>query len=144
MAKLNPQKLKPIVIDGESVLVPPDASIRDMVPSDVNAVTVYDGAGKSQLLARSEFDRPLPTGFTTHLTHVAKGGPPLAVQRARRGNACAEDRAVDSCPEAYEVGRYNPCVAWTFVAHALTGPWPLRRGKPVGAGHEPVDTPHVR
>lgn len=75
MAKFNPQKLTPIIIDGESLLAPQDASIRDLVPPDVMAVTVLDRGGNSQLLPRSEFDRPLPAGFTTHLTHVAKGGP---------------------------------------------------------------------
>lgn len=74
MAKPNPQRLKALVIDGENVLAPEMASIEDVVPREVQAVTVFDAGGKSQLLPRSEFNRPLPEGFTTHLTHVAKGG----------------------------------------------------------------------
>lgn len=74
MAKPNPERLKSLVIDGESVLAPESATIADIVPADVRAVTVQDAGGGSRLLARSEFNRPLPPGFTTHLTHVAKGG----------------------------------------------------------------------
>jgi hypothetical protein len=74
MAKLNTQRLKPVTIDGETVLAPELASIADVVDVDVHAVTVYDPSGRSQLLQRGQFDRPLPAGFTTHLTHVAKGG----------------------------------------------------------------------
>ena len=73
MAKFNPQRLKSLIVDGEVVCAPESASISDVVPTSVNAVTVFDESGKSQLLARSEFQRPLPEGFTTHLTHVAKG-----------------------------------------------------------------------
>ncbi|MDP1740953.1 hypothetical protein [Polaromonas sp.] len=76
MAKFNPQRLKPIIVDGETVFAPENATIGDVVPGDVNAVTVFDEAGKGQLLPRSAFRRPLPEGFDTHLTHVAKGGPP--------------------------------------------------------------------
>lgn len=74
MAKPNPQRLKSLVIDGESVFAPESASIADVVPVEVKAVTVHDAGGGSRLLSRGEFNRPLPEGFTTHLTHVAKGG----------------------------------------------------------------------
>lgn len=74
MAKFNPQRLKSLIVDGEVVHAPESASISDVVPTSVNAVTVFDeSSGKSQLLPRSQFQRPLPDGFTTHLTHVAKG-----------------------------------------------------------------------
>ena len=73
MAKLNPQRLKSVVIDGESMFAPEFATVSDVVPIDVKAVTVYDHSGGSRLIPRSEFDRPLPEGFTTHLTHVEKG-----------------------------------------------------------------------
>jgi len=74
MAKPNPQRLKSLVIDGERVLAPESATIADLVPAEVSAVTVHDPGGDSRLLSRAEFNRPLPEGFTTHLTHVAKGG----------------------------------------------------------------------
>lgn len=74
MAKLNTQRLKPVVIDGETVLAPELSSIADIVPGEVNAVTVYDASGGTRLLSRSEFNQPLPQGFTTHLTDVSKGG----------------------------------------------------------------------
>ena len=73
MAKLNTQRLKSVVIDGESILAPEYATVSDVVPKDVKAVTVYDQSGASRLIPRSEFNRPLPEGFTTHLTHVEKG-----------------------------------------------------------------------
>ena len=73
MAKLNNQRLKSVIIDGETILAPEMASVSDVVPIDVKAVTVYETSGGSRLIPRSEFNRPLPEGFTTHLTHVEKG-----------------------------------------------------------------------
>ncbi len=74
MAKFNPQRLKPVEMDGERFMAPEFSTIGDVVSADVNAVTVYNPSGGSQLIPRSQFNRPLPEGFTTHLTHVEKGG----------------------------------------------------------------------
>jgi len=92
MAKLNPQRLKSLIIDGETVFAPENASISDVVPVEVNAVTVYDQSGKSQLLTRNDFQRPLPEGFTTHLTHVAKGAPTFNLEGAV-AHGCRSERA---------------------------------------------------
>lgn len=75
MAKYNPQRLKTVEMDGEKFAVPEHSTLSDVLPADVSAVTVYDSAGGSQLVQRSQFNRPLPAGFTTHLTHVEKGAP---------------------------------------------------------------------
>ena len=74
MAKLDPKRLKSVTIDGETIFAPEMASVSDVVPNDVTAVTVYDASGGARLIPRSEFNRPLPEGFATHLTHVEKGG----------------------------------------------------------------------
>jgi hypothetical protein len=73
MARFNPQKLKLISVDGESIMAPESSTILDMVPPIVNAITTFDSEGKQTLIPRSEFNRQLPEGFTTHLTHVEKG-----------------------------------------------------------------------
>lgn len=91
MAKLNTQRLKTVLIDGESLLAPADARIVDVVPREVTAVSSIDPvSGKSQLIQRSEFNRPLPEGFTTHLTHVSKGsmqpGTPIAHTKTNGNN----------------------------------------------------------
>ena len=73
MAKFNPKGYKSFDVDGMPCLAPERATLRDILPQDVSAVTVYEPNGSGQLIPRSEFNRPLPEGFTTHLTHVEKG-----------------------------------------------------------------------
>ena len=80
MAKFNPQRLKSVQMDGEKFMTPEFSTIADLVPADVSAVTVYHPSGRSQLIPRSQFNRALPEGFTTHLTHVEKGGEALLFQ----------------------------------------------------------------
>ena len=74
MARICPERLRELVIDDARVLVPERASIGDVVPRDVVAITTLEPDGSSRLLTRREFAGPLPAGFTTHLTHVEKGG----------------------------------------------------------------------
>lgn len=80
MAKFNPKGYKSVDIDGVNCLAPERSSLSDILPQDVNAVTIYEPNGNGQLIPRSQFNRPLPDGFTTHLTHVEKGGRSGATQ----------------------------------------------------------------
>ncbi|MCC6505040.1 MAG: hypothetical protein IT475_06285 [Aquimonas sp.] len=73
MARFNSQRFRTVHIDGETVNAPEDARIIDVVPESVQSVTVFDNNGGSKLLSRAELDRPLPDGFSTNLSHVAKG-----------------------------------------------------------------------
>jgi hypothetical protein len=73
MAKFNPKGFKTTYVDGVECLAAERSTLADILPADVSAVTVYEPSGGSQLIPRSQFNRPLPEGFTTHLTHVEKG-----------------------------------------------------------------------
>lgn len=74
MAKLHPDALKQIVIDGEATFVPARATLADVVPAEVSAVHVLDHrTGKLGLVPRERFNMAVPDGFTTHLTPISKG-----------------------------------------------------------------------
>lgn len=75
MAFLKPEALKQIVIDGEVAHVPAQSRIADVVASDVTAVQVVDAGGRARLMTRAQFNAPVPDGFTTHQTAVARGAP---------------------------------------------------------------------
>jgi hypothetical protein len=73
MALRKPQALKQFVMDGEVSHAPADARIADVVAPDVSAVQVIESDGRSRMLARSDFNAPVPEGFTTYQTAVARG-----------------------------------------------------------------------
>jgi len=73
MACLKPEALKQIVIDGEVAHVPAQSHIADVVPSEVTAVQVIDTGGRARLMTRDQFNTPVPEGFTTYQTAVARG-----------------------------------------------------------------------
>ena len=74
MAKMKPEALRAVTIDGELTHVPASASIADVVPADVTGITNFDPqSGRSQLITRDKFSQVVPEGFMTHLTPIAKG-----------------------------------------------------------------------
>ncbi len=73
MATRKPEALKQVVIDGEASYVGESSTIADVVAKDVTAVQVIDPAGRTQLVRREQFNQPVPEGFTTYLSDVARG-----------------------------------------------------------------------
>ena len=73
MAKLKPNALREVVVDGVQTFVPEASTIGDLVPEEVTAVTTVDGSGASRLIARRDFAQLVPEGFMTHLTAISKG-----------------------------------------------------------------------
>ena len=63
-------KRRPIIINGETLEVEPEAKLADVVAPDVESVVTRSGA----LIPRSEFTRvPVPAGFETNLSAINKG-----------------------------------------------------------------------
>ena len=61
---------KPIVIDGETRVVPDKSTLSDVLMPDVQSVVTHGGA----LIPRAEFGRtPVPDGFETNLSGIDKG-----------------------------------------------------------------------
>lgn len=74
MARMNPQALREIIIDGMQTEIPERATIDQVVSPQVHAITTLDPeTGRTHLISRDRFDQAVPAGFLTHLTPISKG-----------------------------------------------------------------------
>jgi hypothetical protein len=74
MAKMNPQALRSVSIDGQTFQVPANSTIEDVVPREVRSVSTVDPrSGSLQTITRDRFNEVVPEGFMTHMTAIAKG-----------------------------------------------------------------------
>jgi hypothetical protein len=76
-------KTKPVRIDDKLYALPPNATVADLVPANVQSITTASGA----LITREHFASvPVPGGFDTNLSVINKGdgsdgietSPPIA------------------------------------------------------------------
>ena len=90
MARMKPQALRAVSIDGQSVQVPENSVIEDVVPRDVKSISTIDSvSGSMRLITRDQFRQVVPEGFMTHMTAIAKGGTQHATQWRRQPAHCA-------------------------------------------------------
>jgi CRISPR-associated protein Csx16 len=75
MARMKPEALRSIHVDGENLQVPHGSLIDDVVPRTVSAISAVDPhSGALRLISREQFRQVVPADFVTHLTPIAKGG----------------------------------------------------------------------
>lgn len=60
MARLNPEKVCALLVDGAQVLAPETALIADLLPTCLVAVSTLQRAGSDQARTRRHLDNPLP------------------------------------------------------------------------------------
>ena len=74
MAKMNPQALRAVSVDGRSVHVHSNSTIEDVVPREVRSISLIDPhSGALQTITRDRFRQAVPEGFMTHMTAISKG-----------------------------------------------------------------------
>lgn len=115
MARMKPEALRSIHVDGESLQVPQRSLIEDVVPREVSSISAVDpGTGAVRLISRDQFRQVVPPDFVTHLTPIAKGGVTVVGDVGDDSLAAAADASTGVRPvgATYIVSRHPGAVDW--------------------------------